>query len=241
MKPSVLYQLIKDKSALDEVSTSDLQNIILQYPYFQTAKVLLLKKMKLDESLAFNRELKKAAVYIADRAKLYAFLNPVEILSTGGHEGGQLFNTDDKRSSQQENSFTVSSGDTFDYLFLPPEEEADNIPQEIVLGGDYFEETELVSEQENSPQWGLIDDFVNNAQTKIQVSKDFDAPQVNLTSAVVTDKPIILTETLAKIYIKQKKYAKAIGIFENLSLKIPEKSAYFADRIDELKILIKNS
>lgn len=48
------------------------------------------------------------------------------------------------------------------------------------------------------------------------------------------------SESLAKIYIKQGKYAKALEIIENLSLTIPEKSIYFADQIRFLKKLVLN-
>ncbi|MDD4608771.1 MAG: tetratricopeptide repeat protein [Bacteroidaceae bacterium] len=49
------------------------------------------------------------------------------------------------------------------------------------------------------------------------------------------------TETLAKIYIRQEKYSRAIEIFKKLCLKYPKKSAYFADQIRFLEKLIINT
>ncbi len=44
-----------------------------------------------------------------------------------------------------------------------------------------------------------------------------------------------VTETLAEIYLKQGLWDKAINAYEVLSLKYPEKSGFFADRIREIK------
>ena len=55
----------------------------------------------------------------------------------------------------------------------------------------------------------------------------------------VTDDSM-LSESLAKIFIKQGKYNKALEIIKNISLKFPEKSIYFADQIRFLQKLILN-
>lgn len=47
----------------------------------------------------------------------------------------------------------------------------------------------------------------------------------------------LVTETLARVYVKQKHYDKAIKAYEILRLKYPEKSGFFADRIFEIKNL----
>jgi len=50
----------------------------------------------------------------------------------------------------------------------------------------------------------------------------------------------LMTETLAKVYLEQKKYDKAIKSYKILILKYPEKSIFFADRIKNIKDLQQN-
>ena len=45
----------------------------------------------------------------------------------------------------------------------------------------------------------------------------------------------LMTEALAKLYLSQKNYKKAIQSYKILSLKFPEKSSYFADQIKKIK------
>lgn len=72
------------------------------------------------------------------------------------------------------------------------------------------------------------------------------APDPDRRAAVTVDKPAptpeqsLLSESLAKIYIKTHKYERAYEILSRLSLEFPEKSAYFADQLRFLKKLIVN-
>lgn len=54
------------------------------------------------------------------------------------------------------------------------------------------------------------------------------------------DPDSMLSESLAKIYIKQRRYDKAYEIISQLSLNFPKKSIYFADQLRFLRKLIIN-
>jgi hypothetical protein len=85
----------------------------------------------------------------------------------------------------------------------------------------------------------LIDKFIL-ANPRIEPVKDkTDLPVVDISGTGHDEKSSFVTETLAKIYINQEYYSRAIDIYEKLSLKFPEKSSYFATQIEKIKGLIK--
>jgi predicted Zn-dependent protease len=90
----------------------------------------------------------------------------------------------------------------------------------------------------------LIDNFIENEGGKIQLKDEIDfTPEVQmLTDGDENDDDDgYFTETLAKIYIKQGRYSKALEIIQRLNLNYPKKNAYFADQIRFLEKLILNN
>lgn len=85
----------------------------------------------------------------------------------------------------------------------------------------------------------LIDKFIET-NPKL-VPKDEKASTIDIKASLKFDKNELMTETLAKVYLEQKKYKKAIQAYKILSLKYPEKSGFFADRIKAVKELQKEN
>lgn len=85
----------------------------------------------------------------------------------------------------------------------------------------------------------LIDKFIE-ASPKIPPIKKDDETKVFLEPSQ-EDNSYLMTETLARVYLEQNKYQKAIQAYEILILKYPEKSSFFADRISDIKILQHNN
>ncbi|TMU55611.1 hypothetical protein [Flagellimonas algicola] len=86
-------------------------------------------------------------------------------------------------------------------------------------------------------KFDLLDKFIAN-RPKIVPNEDSSA-KVNIKESTKMDKSELMTQTLAKVYLEQKKYKKAIQAYKILSLKYPEKSGFFADQIRAVKKLQK--
>ena len=87
----------------------------------------------------------------------------------------------------------------------------------------------------------LIDKFI---ESNPKISPISTGPEEHTNEPITQEIDVtetIFTESLAKIYIKQKQYDKAKRIFERLNLKFPEKSSYFADQIKNIDKLITNN
>ncbi|MEE9362694.1 MAG: hypothetical protein V3U92_08860 [Cellulophaga sp.] len=93
----------------------------------------------------------------------------------------------------------------------------------------------LVEENnEKKKKFDLIDKFIGS-NPKIVPKKT--TPPANIKASAKLNSSELMTETLAKVYLEQKKFKKAIQAYKILSLKYPEKSSSFADRIKTIKKL----
>lgn len=87
----------------------------------------------------------------------------------------------------------------------------------------------------------LIDRFINLNPRMPKATAYDSSSQENIVSSRVENDTALMTETLAQVYLQQKKYDRAIQAYEILILKYPEKSSFFADRIKDVKILKKDN
>ncbi|MDR0795743.1 MAG: hypothetical protein LBE79_06800 [Tannerella sp.] len=241
-----LYQLIADPALLSEKTLPDLQQIVNDFPYFHAARMLYLGNLAVLKDIRENVELKKMAIHIPDRTKLFLLIEgdkyrkPVVLQSNEilDREKDNMENvtplreTEDTETTLTDESLTFepASWASSDYTQL-----ITNDPKSSVPSAPRLQHQELIDSfihNENHP-------FSNRIKLKpVEINDDSDE-MIKVPDG--TEKSLddsYFTETLANIYIKQKRYDRALEIIKSLSLKYPKKNIYFADQIRYLEKLI---
>jgi len=139
-------------------------------------------------------------------------------------------------------SVSVSrEGETFtlDYVsYLKQSSLTIETPVESMKGQDLIDAFLADPTEDDVKPSGSKQETVEVEKKKNPVSSELDLTNTDHSKMDMPEDTF--TETLAKIYLKQKRYDRALEIFKSLSLKYPEKNVYFADQIRYLEKLIIN-
>lgn len=261
MNTADLTYLLNKPEATNEKQTIALENMVLQYPYFQAARALHLKGLFNQESFRYNYELKKTAAYTTDRTILFDFITSENfvtiqqekidaiqkyILDIDVHAIEELISAADSTDFEDNNNQIIIPEDklqigaplSFSRTEKHSFQEWLQLTKSNPIQRDSLENNPIL-EAEKQKKLALIDKFIE-ANPKIPPIKNNGTTSENNIKSI--EEPThLMTETLAKVYLEQKKYNKAIQAYEILILKYPEKSSFFADQINEIKNLQQNN
>jgi hypothetical protein len=259
MNKELFLQYVRFPELLDDRSLGDIKNILQEYPFFQTASLLHIKNLHNQGSHEFEKTLRLTAISVPNRTRLFYLLdqralfpvdNIAKILSTEETENEEVI--DFALLSQATPSIESENGKI--------KKEKNYSFEDIILSGiagsgtffnvddkvdiDSFKKAfkkgqEIPIEQEKPRHLNLIDDFIQK-QPKIVPPSENKEPQADISIQSISENQDLITDTLAKIYIKQGLYEKALLAYEKLSLKYPEKNIYFAGQIKMIKQFINN-
>ncbi len=239
---------------MDRETLYDLRSLIAQYPYYQTARLLMLKNLYILHDPTFDEELRRAAIYITDRKVIF------NLVESAHYQLKTTEKTADEKKQTKGAEQRPSTNELIDKFLetIPVEDEKDKSKKRKPTAADaaidyvaYLLETEekedvKSEETESSPTLDLIDTFIsNNEQGRIELKENIEyVPEIadeGDKNGENEDEEGYFTETLARIYIKQGRYSQALEIIKRLNLAYPKKNAYFADQIRFLEKLIINN
>jgi hypothetical protein len=319
MNRNDFLNMIGSRSRVNRSMLGEVYELVDLFPYFQSAHMLLLKGLRDNDDIKFEKQLRSSAIHIADREVLYYLLKtdnlspagisivksepealiesqaesefPTEtqqtvidsaknsdLLISGmelgneqpfeqvnenespvtGHsvlmpsgsdnsdsEGVVLFIDESNGKPEEDKVFYMDPG-----FSVPEYSDLLELDTETTDFEKVIDDTGIKEEPEEPKgedkkvykkqlQSDLIDKFIIT-NPRIEPVRDKTAKEVeDLSKPHTEEKEGFITETLARIYINQGYYSKAIDIFEKLSLKFPEKSSYFAAQIEKVKEYIK--
>jgi len=320
MNREEFLKYMESPGQLDKRSILEMHELLNEFPYFQTAHLMLLKNLYVLGNIKFDSQLKKSAAYVGNRSVLYYLLNRPGV--TTGRKSGESKpdqkaeepitkklkekpeqadkqeekaladvilkrieeikkKQEDSKEDTQENKpgkgeppiadkilnelaekkkpekgeesqakdlkvnqiLEIGNEDEIIEEVFREKEQLDADEQNILVGDDELLELEEENTQNTADEQvrndELINKFIKNSPRILHKKMDTpDDEQTDMSESSGRENEGFITETLAKIYINQGYYSKAIFVFEKLSLKFPEKSSYFVTQIEKIKKLI---
>jgi len=262
--------LLNKPDAINDRYAATLDNVLSAFPYFQSARVLKLKHLYNQDSFNYNYALKVSAAFTTDRSILFDFITSDSFVSVQkglyekkleelmnmsviGSEHIVLEANQPVVDALEQSILTSIKKATSNEEQKPEEKLAIGKPLEFSKNEKHSfqewlqlsrlepiirEEIKTSIDDDKKKKLDLIDKFIENNPKITPIAKDATVPLIEV---ILEDTSPLMTETLARVYLEQKKYSKAIQAYEILILKYPEKSSFFANRISDIKILQQNN
>ncbi|MDG1920237.1 MAG: hypothetical protein P8I75_03395 [Flavobacteriaceae bacterium] len=234
-----LIALIKEFDPSNRDQFESLKKVLEQHPNFHWVRAHYLKAVQALDPESFDKNLSHTAIATFDRELLYEF---VETQTQPLKQTESRPNTKDESVVvPEENQKTVKE----EIKLQPKEEEqiVDSLQSESETmrfseWAGYLKARKVPEKQlKLNDKFELIDSFLSK-QGKIIPDKSATNKE-DLSEKSWTASDELMTETLAKVFVKQKKYNNALEAYQILGLKYPEKNSFFADQIKEIKRLKK--
>jgi len=233
MEAENLFNLIDQYDPLNKNTALEFLSLSEKYPYFQLPMFYHTKSLKEQGSKHYKQNLNKLALKTMDRGILKNLMEaPIKAHSPFEIKKPIIEKESNKIQVDLDNKVLVdnSSNEEIDKLKLSfidwIEFTEDNIKHEL----------EIVEDKKSPLQdkLSIIDKFIENDPKISPIDKS-----VNSFDEIEFDdySDELMTETLAKVLVKQKKYKKAIRAYKILCLKYPEKNVLFASQIEKIKNL----
>lgn len=318
MQAAELLKYIHQPQSLEKGSVEQLQKLVADFPYFQSAHILLSIASKKWDPGTYQQSLKKTAIVSNNRAHLFQLIHRLEeqdLLPVEQEEvTSQAPPEENKGVKEEKVEETATETDLLKAVEVAAEvseaqaEEKKPLPAEEVLemeigkqvvtafvekeilkvpeldkpvtsreepesfgdwltflkknNGQPYEQIEEKAQSEIAKKQVQKVERIKEEQAKTQNRRDknkaiidkiievnpgiirhkeepkFFAPDQKAKESLLENEHLV-TETLARIYALQGSVNKAVRAYEILSLKYPQKSAYFAGLIQKLKITNK--
>lgn len=232
-----LTYYISHPDKLDRNTLYELRLLVGKYPSFDVARLLMLKNLYLLHDIDFGKEMRKSALYLKSRWPIFELMAGYGALEEVENAPADI--PVDRTMSLIDAFLGTLPADSFSL-------EAEGAAAVDYVSAYLKDKSEPVETVPALRGQELIDDFLSGDNERITLDLSGESElavtdTVELQADTASSEPSFFTETLAKIYIKQGKYDKALEIIKRLYLEYPNKNRYFADQIRFLEKIVKHT
>ena len=225
MRGEKLIANIQNSMQIGNAEIADIRISLQAFPYFSTLQLLYTKGLYNTDSISYNRQLRKAAAFAGNRKLLFKLITEnvketeaITESKTEVVEQKKAEKNTEKRAVEKE----LNIGKPLDFT----EDETHSFAEWLSLT-----KVKKIDRKSTQNQEGLFDTFIKNEPSISKPKKEtFFSPAESAKESLLENDSIV-TETLARVYLEQGHYDKAIASYEKLSLKFPQKSTFFANQI----------
>lgn len=266
MTKQEVIEMVKNPLLVNDINSEKLLALTKEYPYCHAFHLLHLKGLKNTNSIEFEKYLPTTSLNAPNREVLYDLIVKMKLrekIEQVEEEISQsvaqevsikpeiILPTEEEKQAEKESVVNEVEAIILEEL-AQQQYSLETLVNEETEEAKQPEVKELPSEM-SFTQWlnptakkvdkktsslEIIDRFIKENPTISKLKQEtYSAPEIAKLS--LEDNDDLVTETLARVYMKQGHYDKAIKTYQKLSLKIPEKKAFFASQIEVIEELKK--